>query len=138
MKPKKRTHTSITGKSMFGTDAEYYLAFTLPAARWTCADGREVLVNGFDEPLWQRRSRGEATPADPYKKVRGFVMIERIYGDAHRHHEKRAVAKSWLDDFRAGLRITLYPDSREQVGSADAHGVSGGGGSVQDHRRRSA
>jgi hypothetical protein len=138
MKPKKRTHTSITGKSMVGTDAEYYLAFMLPAARWTCADGREVLVNGFDEPIWQRQGRDEATPADPYERVRGVVLIERIYGDAHRHYEKRAVAKNWLDDFRAGLRITLYPDSREHVASAGANGVSGGGGLVTDHRRRSA
>jgi hypothetical protein len=137
MKPKKRTHTSITGKTMFGTDADYYLAFTLPAARWTCADGREVLVNGFDEPIWQRQGRGEATPADPYEKVRDVVLIERIYGDARRHYEKRAVAKTWLDDFRAGLRITLYPESRERLDDADAHGASGGG-SVQDHRRRSA
>lgn len=133
MKSKKRTHTSISGKTMVGTDAEYYLAFVLPAARWTCADGREVLVNGFDEPIWQRRGRGEATPADPYEQVRGVVLIERIYGDAHRHHEKRAVAKNWLDDFRAGLRITLYPDSRERL-DAVAHGVSGGG-AVQDRRR---
>jgi hypothetical protein len=136
VKPKKRTHTSITGKSMFGTDAEYYLAFTLPAARWTCSDGREVLVNGFDEPIWQRQGTGDATPADPHERVRGVVTIERIYGDARRHYEKRAVAKTWLEDFRAGLRITLYPESREQVGSADAHGVSGGGGSVQVDRRR--
>jgi hypothetical protein len=45
-------------------------------------------------------------------------MIEHIYGDAHRHHEKRAVAKTWLEDFRAGLRITLYPDSRERIDDA--------------------
>jgi hypothetical protein len=121
---------------MVGTDADFYLAFTLPAARWICADGREVLVNGFDEPIWQRQGTGDATPADPHERVRGVVTIERIYGDARRHHEKRAVAKTWLDDFRAGLRITLYPESREQVGSADVHGVSGGGGSVPDHRRR--
>lgn len=135
MKPKKRTHTSITGKTMVGTDADFYLASVLPAARWTCADGREVLVNGFDEPIWQRRPKGEATTADPHERVRGVVLIERIYGDAHRHHEKRAVAKNWLDDFRAGLRITLYPDSRERIDNAGAHGVSGGGGSVQDRRR---
>src|SRR3954468_2839309 len=69
VKPKKRTHTSITGKTLFGTDAEYYLAFVLPLGRWTCSDGREVLFNGFEEPIWERRPGADATPADPYTRI---------------------------------------------------------------------
>jgi hypothetical protein len=116
MKPKKRTHTSIAGKTMFGTDAEYYLAFVLPLGRWTCSDGREVLFNGFLEPIWERRPGAEATPADPYEQVSGIVCTERIYGDHHRHHEKRHAAKNWLQDFKNGLPITMAPESRERTG----------------------
>ena len=137
MKPKKRTHTSITGKSMFGTDAEFYLAFVLPYARWTCADGREILVNAFGEPIWQRRPRGEATPADPYERVRDVVWVERVYGDAYRHHEKRSAAKNWLENFRTGMPITQMSEGRQRPDSAGVHDVSGGG-LVQDNRRRSA
>jgi hypothetical protein len=128
MKPKKREHTSITGKTLFGTDAEYYLAFVLPLGRWTCADGREVLFNGFEEPIWERRLGAEATPADPYERVSRIVMTEWIYGDAHRHPEKRNAAKLWLQDFRAGLRITVTPDRREWAREAAFEVVSGIGG----------
>lgn len=112
MKPKKRTHTSITGQTMVGTDAEYYLAFVLPAARWTCADGREILVNGFGEPLFQRQGKGEATPADPHERVRDVMYRERIYADADRHHEKRAAAKHALENFRAGVPIWVVRPER--------------------------
>src|SRR3954465_9195760 len=47
MKPKKREHTSATGKPFFGTDAEFYLASQLPHSRWTLQDRRKVLVNAF-------------------------------------------------------------------------------------------
>jgi hypothetical protein len=125
MKPKKRTHTSITGKTLFGTDAEYYLAFVLPAERWTCADGREVLVNGFGEPIWQRRPGVEATQADPHERVSKIVCTERIYGPAHRHYEKRDLAKRWLEEFRGGVRITVASDTREYASDA-AFNVNGG------------
>jgi hypothetical protein len=115
MKPKKRKHVSITGKAMFGTDAEYYLAFVLPLGRWTLTDGREILFNGFQEPIWQRRLGAEATPADPYERVSGIVWTERIYGPAHRHYEKRNLAKTWLADFKNGLPITMAPASRQRA-----------------------
>jgi hypothetical protein len=129
MKPKKRTHTSITGKTLFGTDAEFYLAFSLPYERWTCADGREVLVNGFGEPLWDRRPKGEAVPAALYDRIVDAIYRERIYTDADRHYEKRAAAKHALENFRAGVPIWV---------KRDVHNTAIGGGSVQDHRRRSA
>jgi hypothetical protein len=50
------------------------------------------------------------------------VFRERIYEDAARHYEKRAAAKSALENFRAGAPIW----------------VIFGSGSVQEHRRRSA
>jgi hypothetical protein len=121
----------------FGTDAEFYLAFVLPFARWTCADGRELLVNAFEEPIWQRRPKSLAEPADPYEKVRGVVWVERIYGDADRHHEKRAAAKKWFETFRDGFPITILPESRERVDSGG--GRSGpGGDAVRQDRRQSA
>jgi hypothetical protein len=107
MKPKKRKHTSITGKTLFGTEAEFYLAMILPLGRWTCADGREVLFNAFEEPIWQRWPGIKATPADPYERVSGILWTEWIYTDADRHHEKRLFAKTWLNDFKAGFKITL-------------------------------
>jgi hypothetical protein len=128
VKPKKRTHTSITGKTLFGTDAEYYLAFVLPLGRWTCSDGREVLFNGFEEPIWERRPGADATPADPYTRISRIVMTEWIYGDTHRHHEKRNAAKAWLQDFKAGLRITLTPENREYASNAAFDVASGIGG----------
>jgi hypothetical protein len=113
VKPKKREHVSITGKPFFGTDAEYYLAANLPLGRWTMTDGREVLFNGFEEPIWERRPDAEATPADPYEKVSRIVCTEWIYGPAHRHHEQRAAAKLWLEEFRSGARVPLTPARRE-------------------------
>jgi hypothetical protein len=135
VKPKKRNHTSITGKTLFGTDAEFYLAFALPYARWICADGRELLVNGFGEPIWQRQPKSLAESADPYEKVRNVVWIERIYSDADRHHEKRQAAKKWLETFRDGFPITIMPESRERIDSAGEHS---GPGAVRQDRRRSA
>jgi hypothetical protein len=128
VKPKKRTHTSITGKTLFGTDAEYYLAFVLPLGRWTLSDGREVLFNGFLEPIWERRPGADATPADPHEQVSRIVCTEWIYGPAQRHHERRAAAKLWLQDFKAGLRITITPERREWAREAAFEVVSGIGG----------
>jgi hypothetical protein len=125
MKPKKREHTSITGQPFFGTDAEFYLHNNLPLGRWTCADGREVLFNSFEEPIWQRRPGAEASQADPHARVSRIVMTERIYGPTHRHHEKREIAKKWLEEFRSGSRIPRAPDRREYVGDA-AFEVDGG------------
>ena len=140
VKPKKRNHTSITGKTLFGTDAEYYLAFVLPYARWTCADGREVLVDGFGEPIWQRQPKSLAEPADPYERVRNVVWVERIYGDAERHHEKRAAAKKWLETFR-----NRFPEHHYNAREPGRSGIdtrcrqSGpGGGTVRQDRRQSA
>jgi hypothetical protein len=135
MKPKKRTHTSITGKTLIGTDAKFYLAFVLPFARWTCADGREVLVNAFEEPIWQRRPKSVAEPAAPYERVRNVVWVERIYGDADRHYEKRQAAKNWLQTFIDGFPITIMPESRERIDSAGGHSGTGGGAVRQDQRR---
>lgn len=136
MKPKKKTHTSITGKTMVGTDDEYYLAFMLPAGRWTCADGREVLFNSFEEPIWERRPGAEATPADPHERVSRIVWTDIIYGDAHRHHQRRDLAKTWLADFRAGLPIMMRPESRERT--AEAAVGNGGSDGSGFKRRRSA
>jgi hypothetical protein len=68
----------------------------------------------------------------PYDRVLDAVFRERIYSDADRHHEKRAAAKHCLENFRAGLPIWVVFGKREGSGNAS------GGGSVQDHRRRSA
>jgi hypothetical protein len=116
MKPRKRTHTSITGKSMFGTDAEFHLAFALPYARWICADRRELLVNAFGEPILQRQPGEWAIPADPYERPRDVQWIERIYDDADRHYEKRLAAKTCLNDFMTGLWIDVAADRRKWVG----------------------
>ena len=37
MKPKKRTHTTVTGKVFHGTDAEFHLSAHMPYARLTLA-----------------------------------------------------------------------------------------------------
>lgn len=120
MKPRKRTHTSITGKTLFGTDADFHLAFSLPYARWICADGREVLVNAFQEPIWQRQPKQWATPADPYERVRDVQWIERMYDDGDRHYEKRLAAKHCLNDFKVGLHIWIEPERRKWVGEGSA------------------
>lgn len=120
MKPKKRTHTSITGKTIFGTDADFHLAFALPYARWICADGREVLVNTFQEPIWQRQAKEWATPADPYERPSNVQWVERLYYDGDRHHEKRASAKQCLADFKIGLWIDIPQDRRKWVGEGSA------------------
>ena len=133
MKPKKSEHTSITGKTMFGTEQEFYLAFMLPYGRWTLADGREVLFNAFHEPIWQRRLGSDATPADPHERVSGIVCTERLYGDACRHYERRDIAKRWLEEFKSGARVTLYPETREYTSEAAAPSTGGGG-----FKRRSA
>jgi hypothetical protein len=86
MKPKKSEHTSLTGKAFHGTAAEFYLHNNLPFGRWTLADGREVLFNSFEEPLWERRPGAEATAADPHAHVSKVVCAEQFYGDAHRHY----------------------------------------------------
>jgi hypothetical protein len=126
MKPKKRTHTSITGKTLFGTDAEFHLAFALPYARWICADRRELLVNAFGEPIWQRQPKEWATPADPYERPRNVQWVERLYDDADRHYEKRLAAKQCLADFKLGLWIAIAPERRQWVGD----------GLVQTRRQR--
>jgi hypothetical protein len=118
MKPKKRTHTSITGKTLFGTDAEFYLAFVLPFERWTCADGRELLVNAFLEPIWQRRLGVAATPADPYERVTDVLWRDRVYNDGDRHHEKRYAAKGWLEAFHTGMRMSFVPEGPKSRRSA--------------------
>jgi hypothetical protein len=107
MKPKKTEHTSATGKKFYGTPAEFYLYNNLPYARWTLADRREVLVNAFDEPMWQRGPGLPPSVMDPHARVTGILWVDRIYGDARRHHEKRCAAKTWLDDFRNGILILL-------------------------------
>jgi hypothetical protein len=110
---------------MFGTDAELFLHNNLPYGRWTCTDGREILFNGFLEPIWGRRPGADATPADPHARVSKIVCTERLYGDAHRHHEKRAIAKRWLEEFRGGVRITVASETRNWASDA-AMGVNGG------------
>jgi len=55
VKPKKTEHTSITGKTFYGTPAEFHLYNNLPFGRWTLADRREVLFNWFYEPMFQRK-----------------------------------------------------------------------------------
>jgi hypothetical protein len=111
MKPKKREHTSATGKVFFGTPAEFHLASALPYERWTLGDRREVLVNAFSEPLWIRGPSLEPSVMDPRETVTGVLWKDRIYGDWHRHHERRDLAKNWLSDFRHGLPISLMPQT---------------------------
>ena len=106
MKPQKREHISATGKVFFGTDAEFHLASKLPYGSWTLADRREVLFNAFDEPLWQRGPGIPATAMAPDETITGILWTDRIYSDAHRHHEKRDLAKNWMSDFRNGTPIS--------------------------------
>lgn len=108
VKPKKSDHVSATGQPFHGTDAEFYLCNNLPYARWTLTDRREVLVNAFHEPLWVRGPGIEPTQMDPRETVTGLLWKDRIYTDAHRHHQRRELAKTWLDDFRNGLVITMH------------------------------
>jgi hypothetical protein len=106
MKPKKSEHISATGKVFHGTDAEFFLSAHLPYGRWTLADRREVLFNAFEEPMLQRGPGLPVSAMDPGEVVTGVLWTDVIYGPAHRHHEKRDLAKNWLTDFRNGTPIS--------------------------------
>ena len=107
MKPKKTEHISATGKKFYGTPAEFYLYNNLPFGRWTLADRREVLFNWFEEPLFQRSPDLPPAEMDRHAKVSSILWTDLIYNDAHRHHEKRHLAKTWLDDFVNGIQPTV-------------------------------
>lgn len=116
MKPKRTEHISATGKKFTGTPAEFYLANNMPYARLTLADRREILVNAFHEPLWVRgpglpptemTARAKVHPAD-------IVWTDRLYADEHRHHEKRHLAKKWLEEFSLGLAASLTPQNADR------------------------
>jgi len=38
----------------------------LPYGKWVCRDGREVLFNFHNEPMWERLAKGQPKPANPY------------------------------------------------------------------------
>jgi hypothetical protein len=111
MKPKKRDHTSITGKKFHGTDAEFYLASRLPHSRVTLDDRREVLMNALGEPLWARGPGLPPVEMDPRERVTASAVLwmDIVYSDFHRHHEKRTIAKQWLEDFTNGLQPSIAP-----------------------------
>jgi hypothetical protein len=111
MKPKKSQHTSITGKPFYGTPAEYFLASRLPYARLTLSDRREILVNAFHEPLWVRGPNLPPAEMDPCEKVHAadILWTDHLYNDYLRHHEKRHIAKQWLEEFIFGRPASIGP-----------------------------
>lgn len=122
MKPKKTEHKSATGKTMFGTDAEFYLASRLPFSRVTLADRREILFNFFGEPLMQRGPGLPPAEMDPRDRVvaKDILWTDRIYADEHRHYEKRELAKRWVEEFQNGLPISTPPQIGERKQAARA------------------
>jgi tetrahydromethanopterin S-methyltransferase subunit B len=48
---------------------------------------------------------------DPREKVSasGVLWTDVIYSDMHRHHEKRTIAKQWVEDFANGLQPSNPP-----------------------------